>query len=299
MEELLNEITYDIPIELKYRILLENLIWKSDYSQFDILKILIEKINKDYIQQLIFHVSQFNIFSYKFLGDLFAETKNLVIKLTFNPFFCDYLYNRKLLKEEDIFFEINSSVFLSIDEYENPIKEETIWSIIRNDDINNFTSFITLNETNLNLEHIRIFQTTFYLKDFVVYCGALNIAKYLILNNQSFDNFYTIKFAIQGGNEEMIEFLFDRGYKFDQQLINSIAFHQNKIAIWLFQKYKNNINYNKCIQTYNTEMFIYFLFEKQIDLNNLNLDDETFIECAAKYNNIDLYNYLINIKQKL
>ena len=292
MEDLIDEITYNIPIELTYTIVLENIIWKSDFSKFEIAKFLIHKVNKEYIQKLIFHVSQFNIFSYKFLGDIFAETKDLAIKLNLNPFFCDYLLNRNLIKESDLFYDINRSVFKPIIEYENPIKEDSIWSIIRKDDINSFTSFLSVHDINFKLENVKIFQTTIYLNEFIAYCGAINIAKYMILNNHSFDNFYTIKYAVQGGHEDIIEFFIEKGYKFEQQLINAIAFHQNKIAIWLYQRFQNNINYKKCIQTYNTDMFLYFLFEKHLDVHHFEFNEDSYIECAASYENDSLYNYL-------
>ena len=291
MEQLLKEIDYDISEEMKYIILFENLVWKSEFQYFQILKDLIPKLKKEWIQPFIVYVSQYNLLSYKFLGDLFAESGNLSINLTSNPYFCDYLYTRKLIKEEDLFYRFEGSIVKEISEYENPIKSGSLWDIIQRDDVNAFTSELETKEINLKLERISIFQTTIYLSEFIAYCGAINILKYMYLNNYKFNQFYCMKYAIQGGNEEIIEFFINKGYKFDNNFIQAIAFHQNKIAKWIFNTYNVAMPLKKCVETYNTEMLMFFMFncECQQDLDTLNIDQLSQI--ASDINNVILFEY--------
>ena len=291
MDELLTEIPYNVPIELKYSIIFENLVWKSDSSQIEILNKLVSVLNKEWIQLLIFHISQYNIFSYKFLGDLFQETNDLSIQIAINPYFCDYLYIRHIIKEDDLLYNVNQSVIKAQEEYEHPIKEDTLWDIIMKDDIKSFTSCLASNNINPKFEKIRIFQTTFYIAEFVAYCGSINILKYMFLNKFDFNSFYCIKAAIQGGNENVVEFLIEKGFNFDIHLINAVAFHQNNLAKWCYEKYQPSFNITKCVQTFNTEFMLYYI-DQCVDYRKDESLRETLITCTAHFSNTSLSLFL-------
>ena len=58
----------------------------------------------------------------------------------------------------------------------------------------------------------------------------------------------------------IIEFLVSQGISFDDTLVEAIKYHFNDTAKWIYENYSDqNFKITVCIESFNTEMFLYFI----------------------------------------
>ena len=296
----MNEEETKVPSDLLKYQLFEDLVWECNEDSIQKASLLLPSIDLQYAQKLLIFVSNQRIFSCKLLSILFEQTGKPKFPLSQTDLLSQYLLS---------FGYINKSYFSSkkiiqeytIDDFNEPIKENTIWKPIYEDDISKFTDFILTTQLDIENETTKIFHKFFHIMDFVIYSGSINILKYLIINK------YTIRptsigTLFQAGNENIIEFLQGKGYQFDNQLTNAIEYHHNSIAKWLIENYKcERITHVECILWHNTEMFFYF-FSSYLQKRNKKSDiitDRIALTFATNQNYLPLVQYLTNHQKTL
>ena len=140
-----------------------------------------------------------------------------------------------------------------IDDYKklrdlNEPDDELIKSL-RYDDVDSLQSFLSINEVvNLNetIVPFNLFEDfvpngfTSYLNYAAAY-GSIKCFKYLLLNHANVDE-YTFKFAVFGGNIEIIKISnqllpeINNFYEVKQQTIAAIKKHENSLFDWIFEQ---------------------------------------------------------------
>ena len=284
-----------IPEELLDSINFENLIWSCDENCIDDVKELLSKINNNYYaQKVINHVSNFRIFGFKFLGDAMAETGEIIID-NINNEFAAYLYKRGILDKEK--FAQKNQTFSGdnkdLIEFEYPIPKGSVWEYIYHDDVNGFVCYIETNQVKISSLNVNINMHFFNINCFVLFCGALNVMKYLELNGNKIDSLIYY-YAIEGGNEEMLEYLSSKGHSFKNEIGTAILYHHNDIASWIIDEVEQtDIKLADCVFNNDTEMFFKF-FENGSDVNEFGRYDKTALMIAAIHNDIRLVDFLLS-----
>ena len=288
--------------DLKEQIELENLIFEGKTENFERIKNLIPKFHKIYLQKLI--TQAVHPLKYKLYADIFALTGPLQTTDLPNKDFLEYMQKKGIIKGTDKIGE-NGSIMgssKSIEEYENPIREGTLMFYIVNDDVNSFVSYATSNEIdlecdNLNNKLLLTINNKWFLSylNFALFCGSLNIVKFLMLNNAKFEH-QSALCSIQGGSEEVIEFLDSQKHVlfFDNKLQTAIGYHHNNICRWLFEKFgKGDATLPMCLQYFNTEMFFYFLNVQHWDIDEKNIIGNNSLDYAISNKAEKLASYLL------
>ncbi|KAK8884331.1 hypothetical protein M9Y10_043439 [Tritrichomonas musculus] len=127
-----------------------------------------------------------------------------------------------------------------------------ICQLIRNDDLNEFISYV--NRSNIDLKsniEKSIFETHTSLIDsfrvtlieYAAFFGSIQIFKYLIVNGVELRP-YIWSYAIHGGNFEMIHLIEEKntdsyGTNFNDFILDAIKYHQNDIANYLITNHSN------------------------------------------------------------
>ena len=280
------------------RILLENSIFKQSKESLEIFKKKFSKFNKNLVQKIIFMASNYGSFSYKYLGDLMSLTGNISIEFNKTNYFSQYLYLRKIIENKNFIkgeYPSDGDIDFSIDDFENPVKENTIWWFIRNDDVTGLVKFLTDKKEELKLdeEFTTMNKEIFDVIDFTCYCGSLNILKYLIINDNQLD-FYACRRAVQSGAENVIEFLISKDQKFDNLLDVAVEAHQNSLCRWLYENYSDKkLTLPFTIITYNTEMFLFFYEECKWDINLIPSGFPSCLKSAVLHDDIEIVSFLI------
>ena len=269
------------------------LVIKSSDDSIEKAKNMINFFDPSIIESFLLFISAFKEFSYLKIGEIYIENRkrdDFIYKDLIKSSFSKYLY----LKYPD-FIKIRGNIGLkeyeTIDYFENPIKSNKLAQIIQNDDINNFVSFCSTENINLSKHSINIIEMHFNVDQFACVCGSLNILKYLVINQISSNEIAST--AIMGGNEEIIEFLVNQSVSFDGTLMIALWIHQNKLAKWIYENYKNDdFSLPVCIFYYNYEMLFYFL-ANGFDINTQDLQKKTCLHYATIQSNSLVIQYLI------
>ena len=283
--------------EIEKMIEFENVVFDCSDSSIEKAINLIKQFDLKYVQQLICSASDIKIYSFKNLGLLFKHTGNLQINVTSSLHFHCYLYKKGIIQKDSFRKEEFDSLeqnLLSIENYENPVQEGSLHYIIQNDLLQEFTDKVITDNIDIQHTFIKIFSTPFRLIDYACYCDAMNILKYMIVNDIRVTKWSTER-AIQNGSENIIEFLSEKGYSFDNHLWCAIHYHQNDIAKWLFENYKHeDFRLSDCVFYFNTELLIYFIDNTDANINQQDYDQRTCLHYAVLYNNVILAKYLLN-----
>ena len=183
----------------------------------------------------------------------------------------------------------------SVEEYERPIKEGTVWDFIRTDNIHEFTKFVVLFNVKMSEESTEINGWEFRITDLSAFIGSLRVLKYMIINGVEIDE-NAIEWSIIGGEEQMIGFLSEQNHSFDHKLNTAIINHRNKICYWLMENYEweNPEILPQCVRCFNTEMFLFFIEQKR-DINEKDDFELTSLMCAAFRNNIPIAKLILSI----
>ena len=283
---------------LQKRIELENIISSNINNSNEKLKEYISLFEPNVIQMIISYVSYTNIFSFRRCGDIFELTGNCQMRFVTCTSFSQYLLVRGLIA--DSMFNENGppqSKFLKpLTEYENPLKENTIWYYIAKDDINNFLSTITIENTDIANTRVYINGRRFFVREFACFCRSIKIFKYLFINKVEIDR-WMLHSAVAGGSEEILQLLESRDVSFNNMLRTALQAHQNEIAKWLYENYKDIFFvFSDCVVAFNTEMMGYFIQNCGIDINEKGVLEKTALHYVTENNDTVLIRYLISKK---
>ena len=310
-----------LPLDLREAIHFENLIFQCTNESIEESKKLLRKFSPKWIQKMIYYCGFYRELSYKLLGDVFELSGPPEIKFYEYEEFSQYLLIRNLITPNDLIDENKpneieeaqladaahnhySSDFSYMpktdmkkrEDFEDTIKENTLQYFVKNDNVSAFTDFIAVKNIDVQRSNIYILDLIFTIIDFSAYCGSINIFKYLMLNRCEITS-RTIKYAVVGGNEDIIEFLANNGYSFDNKEMDAISYHNNRVVKWLFEHYQcgNDVNLVFCLDCFNMEIFFYLHFEKGIDLNQVGYMHFSPFMVAAFQDNIPLVKYFLSL----
>ena len=285
--------------ELQDIVNFENLIWECTEESLNEAKQYINKFSKFWVQNFLLVVSSFKAFSFKILGDLFELTGPPLVKINRFNIFGHYLLARNIIDLSSFFLEMPlSNDILNIDEYEQPIIDNTPEYFIMRDDLQNFLIALQSKDIDIKSYLIKAFSYRFSLVDFAALFGSLDIIKYLVLN-QCDINESTLNRSLQGGNEEVVEFILT---KFDHSILKKklsipVRNHHNHIAKWIYEScviYDNVLC--ECVYYYNTDMLLYFIQEqrKEVDEQDVYFYNMTPLMRAVLIDNIQLVKFLLD-----
>ena len=167
-----------------------------------------------------------------------------------------------------------------------------IFKILRNDNLEKLQEISTQNNFNFNQKiepslyerYSFINNYNVSLIDYCAFFGSINCFKYLLLNGASVQN--TLKYAIAGGNLEIIHLCEQNNTLFEDALETAIQFHQNDIFYYYYDKKIEKIKDltilgTQCIKFYNFKILQFLIFE------GLKITDK-IINKLARYGNIFL-----------
>lgn len=122
--------------------------------------------------------------------------------------------------------------------------------------------------------------------------GSIKCFKFLMMNG-TLKSANINKYAVEGGNLEIIHILSQNGYDFRHALQSAIAFHQQDIADWILTNYSYiNVPVVNCIESYNIRAAVFFL-ENGLSINGGS--EEITPLCQACSNNLFcIAKYLID-----
>ena len=282
---------------LPLKIELEDIICRCVETPIEKLKELISHFDKKWIQSMIPHAGYSNFFHYKMLGDIFELTGPCNCTNFFSSnFFCQYLYVRGLISKNNFNQDgpPQEKFLKTVEEYEKPIKDGTIWKSIVADDVNKFVDDVAHFNIDIDNERMYINGHRYFILSFACYCSSANIFKYLFLNHSNVDT-WTIHSAVGGGSEDIIQALEGQGYSFNNTLRTAVGAHHNKIAKWLYENYKDIFFvFPDCVHMFNTEMLLFLLNEGNIDINEKGIRDKTALHYAAEYNDPIIIKILLS-----
>ena len=281
---------------LKYK-KMESAIWTYTEHVDREFRELNNSVNRKWLQHLICSVATYRMFFYRQYKDLFVSTFPLDIKFNTNfDLLGVYMFEKGLINQNAF---PNSELppqhnTYTVDYFENPIKENSLEFYTKTDNIKEFVNHVVVNNINFHTQRVLVFGFSFYICSFAAYCGSIKILKYLLLNDVEID-FRTIERAINGGHESIIDFLVSRGAIFNFQLHSAIVYHQNRVAKWLMDHYQcEQIQLPNFLIWNNLEMFLYFLLDRNVDVNQTkSFSNVSSLMIATQLNNIPLIKFLI------
>ena len=284
----------ELPKELEDQILLEHLIFEGTYENYEEIQELMFKFPKFYLQHLITFAGYFRYFDYKFLGDLFELTGKPQMFFRCTNFSC-YLFARNLISLEDFRSKqiTNNDYLKPIEEYEQ-INKDSFNYFIKNDDVSGFINFASNHNFSIEEKHILADdQNKDFLLHLACFSGAVNIFKYMIVNDVAIDD-EVVYYAVQGGSEEIMELLQSKGYSFDCKLQVAIQSHRNNIAKWIYENYKDQyFKLPNCLDYFNTEMLFYFLDDLHWNINSTDFQRKTCLHKSVIYEEFALTKLLL------
>lgn len=251
--------------------MIQNLFSKDDYDQ---------------VYKLIIYASKIRPFIWKLLGDLWGKLGPTEIRVTTSPF-TEYLYRRKIITIDSL---TNwPRLTYSIEEFEIGFSPNSIEAAIKFDDLDRITELSTTRDICVDL---KLYRETVHPVDFAAFFGSKKIFQYLLLNGCKISD-DTAKFAVKGGNIEIIEYSLQNGNQITGLLAIAIEYHRNDVVNWLLDNgSEENISLQHCITYYNTLSFTYFF------VNNGGVNDEVNdyspLLTAAEGGKGDIVRFLIS-----
>ena len=181
------------------------------------------------------------------------------------------------------------------DEEEEDSQENTVFSLISNDQIKNFISFLFTNSDIYISEKQRVeFDKYYYnlfdddeisLIDFSSFFGSLNSFKFLLLNNCKITQ-NTVKWSIAGGNKDILTLVSQMGFSFEKYFETSVKYHRYQLTRWLLETYQcDALPLPTCVKYFNLDILIFILTFNQ-NIIEFNEQNQTLIHTAAIVGNL-------------
>ena len=269
---------------------LENLIFECTESSLEKAKSLFHFFDQKVLFFTLISALYRRDLHYKEIGDLVELCEYKSKEMPATATFAQYLYLRGIIE----LITSDTLTFDTIDFYEEPVKPDTLEFLIKNDDLTNYVDYITINNIKENSYSISIlYSFIFKIPEFACYVNALNIVKYLIINNKTY-HFDMTRPTTIGGSDSVMEFLLSQGFNFQGHLWEAISYHQNNIAKWIYENYdKDKFPLPICVESRNTEMFLYFINEHGYDINMIDQYQRSCLHWAVERENIYIIRYSI------
>ncbi|EAY15656.1 ankyrin repeat protein, putative [Trichomonas vaginalis G3] len=118
--------------------------------------------------------------------------------------------------------------------------------------------------------------------------GSCHCLRYFLLNQTNFDN-SLVKYAIAGGNTEIVEIVQNKIDDFSNYINVSLKYHQYHITKWIIDTYSADIDYVYCLRHYCFK----FLIEFSQNNTQLIAYDKNFIYHCAEVGIYDLVHLLV------
>lgn len=176
---------------------------------------------------------------------------------------------------------------------------EDLEQILINDDIGPFIKFAEKQNMASSRSFISKNESFFGFLDsncaislpaLTCFYGAIKCFNYLCLN-ESFDANNLVKFAVAGGNMEIIRRLEQRNISFNNCYSTAIKYHRHQILKFLIEKKCKGDEKIKQIATFSYNYLAFFNIEKKKPTQAI-INDTLF--CAVQSNQFELVKYLIN-----
>ena len=188
------------------------------------------------------------------------------------------------------------------DEYVYGFEEGTLEKIIYDDNTDDLAKLLSLKEEEKNhiiqTKHfINIFQlnSSYFMSalSFSALFGSVQCFKYLLLNDGNDEDQECCRFAIMGGNAEIVHICEQNGMRFENCLCDAVRFHRFDLYEWLEQHFEYKpVPLYDCLKYYNEPIF-YFLVEKGADLNEKDDEMKTALHYAASNGELGAVEYLV------
>ena len=281
-----------VPEEIKQWKRVEAIIWElaSQISEED------AKIIKEFDQELIYslfcEVFKWRKFSALMLSDSYFKVYDKKYQLSESGF-AFYIFSKGNIEKNCFSFDISKKT-ADISKIEKPFADNSIEFAILHDDMSLISNLISNND--ITKEKICLFdnESLSYI-DFAAFCGSRESFVYFLLNGCEItkgDDFSTVAYAVEGGNERIIELIESKGFDFNHQFVNAVVYHRNSVAIWLYENYScGYVGISYYIDHWNTELFLYMLENGQ----SITQKDwgKTALMSAVANNNIPLAKFCI------
>ena len=291
--------------EIENNEFLENLVWECTEDSIEEAIKSIPRYNRRWTQKFLLYVSSSRFLSYELLGKVFiASLNNKKPAMHFwnnSNMFPHYLYAKHIITKEafkDLYGPPKEENLLPINVYENSIESDDFLYIVAKDRDAQFGVYTIENNINLLTKTVNLLiMQNISLIDLAAYIGSFNILRYLMLNGVTTTE-KTPEISIMGGHEKIIYFLYARGTNFQFQLATAIKHHNNDIVKWLLSSYEYkqlelSTMYPLCIESYNTNMFIYFLEDLDIDITCYDYALQKSLLWASKQENYPFVKFLL------
>ena len=211
--------------------------------------------------------------------------------------------NTELIGKQYSMF-LNQGIICKRNSKENIPQEDKNFMIFKQDDLESFikkSSEIGFNpklkfEADLDspISYMKKINVLSFLQIMAFY-GAVKCFKYASLNNE-YDFADVEKFAVAGGNMEIIHILEQRNISFEKCLEVSIKFHRNELSDWILIHYK-------CLESSLSESCSYFNYRAVVFgfMNEINISGA--LSLASLRGHLEVVKYLYekchaNVKTK-
>ena len=292
-----------IPVTQKLDLLVqvEGLLFNGEEDSLKkALELIGEIKNRILVSNMILTIGDTKPLAFETFGKFCLKLKEMKYlceseKFLKNPFFTyscfgDYLIKIGVFNADQMNFSIHYQK--SVEEFTKPFLHNKLGEAILNDDVYSVNEISKIK--NLEQEAISFMDNEqISPMALAVFCGAENVANYLIKNFYEIDE-DAIDYAVRGGNENIIEKLASMDVVFDNQLENAIQYHHNQLAHWLMKHYKSteHVSIEWCADMFNTEMLVFFLSNGHT-VDELGTHNMTALHRAALLNNLPLARFLI------
>ena len=185
--------------------------------------------------------------------------------------------------------------FENYDKFEK--KKDIIIDYIKKDDITGFTNYLfqtgkTISDFDMKndrFSYLSFFDTKDQRPknplDLSALYGSILIFKYCIMNN-CIPTLETCKYAIAGGNFEIIHLLEQKALSYDNCREISIAYHRYELTEWIETNYKHSPFDSLSVLWYlNFKALIYY--EKQEEINCFNYEISSNVELVFEWEIFD------------
>ena len=185
--------------------------------------------------------------------------------------------------------------------------ENWIAQLIQNDDIENFRSKVKREQFEQEVFH-SIYDVIPYdlyfgeyptLVEYAALYNAVKIFKFLILEQRIlYDPELLLRYAIAGGDQEIINILLDKGCRYDVKCLNTaIEFHQLTLIKTIQKDAKIGFDFyslSKSIESYNVQILNEIINDENVPLQEPGVEKGwTALQVAAHCGQFEVVRYLI------
>ena len=136
--------------------------------------------------------------------------------------------------------------------------QNELFPILQKDDSNSLNAYLEkdkqfdingINLLTLSIYYYHLFDSSHgvTILDFCCYYGSVNCFNNLLSKNCEITE-QTLKWAIAGGNRDIISILSQKGHTFEKFLETSVKYHRYELTKWIFESYKcERITLQKCL----------------------------------------------------